>query len=115
MHYVSQPIFNYGLDCYTFYVMKTIDMNVSLINHVLYIEQQCTQTHLTCLLTCRRLLSSKAANERSLFALGLQNQYGKTALHYLGIGTTEPVQLESTPLYLDMGTTEPVRQDSTPL
>ena len=38
MHYVSQPIFNYGLDCYTFYVMKTIDMNVSLTNHVLYID-----------------------------------------------------------------------------
>jgi hypothetical protein len=36
-------------------------------------------------LTGRRLLSSKAANERSLFDLGLQNQYGKNALHYLGM------------------------------
>ncbi len=32
----------------------------------------------------RRLLGSKAANERSLFDLSIQNQYGKNVLHYLG-------------------------------
>ena len=37
----------------------------------------------------RRLLSSKAANERNLFDLSLQNQYGKNVLHYLGSDTNK--------------------------
>ena len=37
------------------------------------------------LINFRRLLSSKAAVERNLFDLTVQNQYGKNVLHYLGI------------------------------
>ena len=33
--------------------------------------------------TVRRLLSSKAATERHLLDLGLQDRYGRSALHHL--------------------------------
>ena len=73
MHYVSQPIFNHGLDCYTFYVMKTIDMNVSLTNHVLYIDLSVD-------------LQATPVQQGSQWALTIRP------------GTTEPVRQDSTPL-----------------
>jgi len=84
---IPHLLFQYCPTVHPKFILKRKDLTPDIMNAVDYhgntsLLKCCIQNSRD---TVRRLLSSKAATERHLLDLSVQNMYGKTALHYLVI------------------------------
>merc|ERR1712106_407091 len=84
---IPHLLFQYCPTVHPKFILKRKDLTPEIINAV---DHHGNTSLLKCSIqnsrdTVRRLLSSKAATERHLLDLAVQNMYGKTALHYLVI------------------------------